>query len=90
MCLFAKVNVVHRNIHLCLNFIRVFYVLTSHVHGLRSTILIIDADSLLTETTILTALAFKGNHASAFGYLAKVFSTVTFELYCSNSISGNT
>ncbi len=33
----------------------------------------IDADSLLTKTTISTALAFKGNQASAFGYFAKVF-----------------
>jgi len=49
----------------------------------------IDADSLLTKTTISTALAFKGNHASAFGYLAKVFSTSIFRLYCSNSLNGN-
>ncbi len=32
-----------------------------------------DADSLLTKTSISIALAFKGNQASAFGYLAKVF-----------------
>ena len=34
----------------------------------------IDADSLLTKTTISTALAFKGSHASAFGYLAHCIS----------------
>lgn len=47
------------------------------------------AYSLLTKTTISIALAFKGSHASAFGYLAKVFSTSVFELYCSNALSGN-
>lgn len=36
------------------------------------------ADSLLTKTTISTALAFKGSHASAFGYLAKVFQRLFF------------
>ncbi len=41
-----------------------------YCHGLRSTILMMLADSLLTKTTISIALAFKGNHASAFGYLA--------------------
>ena len=47
--------------------------LRNYFHGLKSTILMIDADSLLTKTTISTALAFKGNQASAFGYFAKVF-----------------
>ena len=47
------------------------------------------ADSLLTKTTISIALAFKGNQAFAFGYLAKVFFTSVFELYCSNSLNGN-
>ncbi|WP_264673868.1 helix-turn-helix domain-containing protein, partial [Acinetobacter baumannii] len=33
---FARRRRGHRNIHLCLNLLRVFYVLTSHVHGHRS------------------------------------------------------
>ena len=61
----------------------IFY-LRHYFHGLKSTILMIDADSLLTKTTISTALAFKGNQASALGYFAKVLLTSIFELYCSN------
>lgn len=63
--------------------------LSDYCHGLRSTILMMLADSLLTKTTISIALAFKGSQAFAFGYLAKVFSTSVFGLYCSNSLSGN-
>ncbi len=66
----------------------IFY-LRNYFHGLKSTILMIDADSLFTKTTISTALAFKGSQASAFGYFAKVFSTSIFKLFCSNSLNGN-
>ncbi len=61
----------------------IFY-LRNYFHGLKSTILMMLADSLLINTTISIALAFSGSQASAFGYLAKVFLTSVFELNCSN------